>query len=422
MPILLLKLLCPAAYGLLALSYYVFLRSATKWNAKTCLLCTALFSSQVPSLRLSWDLLKNELGMSFLLMFLAVVRKKGLRGKWVLAGLLALLVTFSHQLPAVLMFMWALYNVAVWRRSPKNDVRKLLLSLTPAAIFFTYQLLIFLGVLRLPPPPEPHSPTRTVIRLRPSSLERPSPRLLRNYFLSPNLLQSSYIDLVVIFTKLMAICYLSLAPLALMGLKRHEDLEPLALWPLVASVAVLVLPYAYPFYSFFRWLLLLTFPVSAYAAYGLLKLARRGRSWRVGLALLIALYMVMGFGYASGTIWQLHDEDVNAYLPWSLLESTIGVSQIDDCIECLRWLSEHAGNGSVLIAEQRFYAWALSFLDTRIALAFYPHGYPINEVPVDELVQHFEEVYLIWYVDSSLRGFKEVFSHGDIAIYEYTAS
>ena len=78
------------------------------------------------------------------------------------------------------------------------------------------------------------------------------------------------------------------------------------------------------------------------------------------------------------------------------MQSTIGVGQIDDCVACLRWLNHHAGDSAVLIVEQRFYAWALNFLDQRIAIAWYPHDYPIDLVPIASVLEEHEETYLIW--------------------------
>ena len=112
---------------------------------------------------------------------------------------------------------------------------------------------------------------------------------------------------------------------------------------------------------------------------------------------------------------------MNAYLPWSLVQSTIGVGQIDDCVACLRWLNHHACNNAVLITEQKLYAWVLNFLDRRIAIAWYPNGYSMGIVPIASVLEEYEEAYLIWYSGCNVPGFREVFTSHDIAIYRALA-
>jgi len=312
------------------------------------------------------------------------------------------------------MFIWSFFQIISVR--DREYVTKMILCLLPSATLFSYQLAAYLGLL---PPPAPIKVERVIIRLQP-----PDPwanRPFTNYFLCANFFGTDYLGLVCTFLKLLLICYLPLCPLALIGLKRHRALDPLAMWFSVGAFSFLLCPQAYPFYSFFRWLVFLVFPMSAYAINGLVRIKSKTRYWRYVLVGALIAYLLMGVGYASGTIYCINDEDVNAYLPWSLVQSTIGVGQIDDCVACLRWLNHHACNSTVLITEQRFYAWALNFLDQRIAIAWYPHGYPIDIVPIASVLEEYEEAYLIWYSGYNVPGFKEVFTSHDIAIYRALA-
>jgi len=414
----LLKVLGPLTYGFLALSFYVFLRSALSWSEERSLLCSLLCSLQVPTLRLSWDLFKSELGLAMFFLFAATVRSE-LKHKWILAGVLAFLTVLSHQLAAIMMFVWSAWELLASR--DREMAIRMALALLPSAVLFSLQLALYYKLLALPAPSGPSRPGRTIIYLRPA-VEARQPRFLRDYFLAYNFLGASYYDLAATLLKLLAVCYLPLLPLAFAGARRDRAVDPLMIWPTVATFSVLVLPSAYPFYSFFRWLLLLVFPMAIYATSGLLRLKKTlGRYWRPVLVALMGMYLAVAVGYASGAFSYVVDEDVNAYMPRSLVESTIGINQIDDCITCLEWLSGRASNGSVLIAEQRFYPWALQFLDARIAIALYPHGYPIEDVPAPGLADDFSEIYLIWYSGGQIDGFREAFSSGDVAIYEYEA-
>ena len=416
---LLLKVVGPITYGLLALSFYALLRRGLGFGEREALLGVVICCLQIPSLRLSWDLFRNELGLAFAFAFMTFIVSYNGKLKWPLASLLAFLAAFSHQLASFLILIWSPWWAIRELGPDGKNVRNLLLVLLPPAGLFTYQVATYLRIL---PPPCVDEVGHEVIRLEPVGLQEPPPRPFRNYFSSASLLGASYGHLVFVVLKVAAVCYLPILPLALLGL-RHRDrmLDPLVAWPSLAVATVLICPQAYPFYSFFRWLLFLVFPLSAYAIRGVEELELKTGRWREILLLFLLAYSIMGLGYASGTAFRIEDKDINAFLPWSLVESTIGVGQIDDCIACLRWLNREAGDEAVLIAEQRFYAWALSTLDERIVIAFYPHGYPLGRIPLSELTGEFEEIYLIWYSGQRVEGFIQVFSRGDIAIYVLVA-
>jgi len=405
-----LKLFAPAIYGLLAASFYLFVRKAMGWGRRASLLCTAICILQVPTLRLSWDLLRNELGLVMLFLFLAATKVRS-RWKSLLLAILSTLTVLSHELPAVLLFTW--YGLVLLKH--RREAIRLALPLLPAALLMAFRLAAH---VRLMDPLPPFTMPREVIDLQPRPLENSPPRPLKNVFLDYRFLGASYPDLVVAFVKLMAWLYLPLALPALLGFRRSDVLDPLTAWICFATVSVLAIPFAYPFYAFHRWTFLLVFPFSIYATEGLLELRRRVRRWPLlVLAACLLAYGLVGVGYASGTFFRIYDRAVNGYVPWSLLESTVGVGQVPDCVACLRWLNEHAGENAVLVAERRFSDWALYFLDERIAIAVYPHGYKLENVPLKGLLKRFEEIYLVWYAGQDIEGFMELYRHGDIAIY-----
>ena len=408
-----LKLLAPATYGLLASSLYVFARVGLRWDRRASSLCSALFALQLPALRLSWDLLRNELGLALLLLTLALLRSRA-PGKRLLLAIASALTVMAHELPAIVLFVclaWA------WIRRDREAL-ELGPALLPAAALLLARLAAHVGLLEpIPPLVMP----REVIRLEPLPLKEAPLQPLNNVFLDYRFLGASYARLALVVAKLTAALYLPLAPLAIPGLFRHRELDVMAGWLALASFSVLACPWAYPFKVFHRWLFMLVLPASIYAANGLLKLrARLGRRGILAISLCLLAYGYVAVGYASGTYFCLRDPDVNSYVPPKLLEASIGVSQVPDCVACLRWLNEHAPGGAVLVAEERFYIWALNFLDERIALAYYPHGYPLELVPIEELEGRFSAIYLMWYAGQELPGFRQIYARGGIAIYVRT--
>jgi len=404
---LLLKFVGPTLYGMMAASFLLFLRRGLGWGEKRGLLATFLCFTQPVTLRISWDLFRNELGMFFFFALLAVVLSKS-EHKTALAGLLAALTVLTHEFASILVFI-AVPWIAL--RMGGEDGRRMLLALAPASILFLYQVVPLITASTFTHPPE----NPRVIRM----VEEP---LLTNYLSSP-MFSGVYLRLVEAVAKLTAYCYLPLLPLAAIGFQRHPSVDPMTGWLCFASYAVLLLPTAYPFYTYYRWLILLTFPISIYAANGLSKMVKRWRLRGAALAAVILLLSLLsGLGYASGMGTYMRDPVVNSYLPPHLATSSMDPSQIDDCIECLRWLNSHAGENSVLLVEERFRGWALVYLSEEIFIAWYPAHHSVENTPINSLSENFSHVYLMWYSVGGPADFRLMYMSGDIAVYQYLGS
>src|SRR6266487_6685411 len=71
-PILIVKTAGPTLYGILGLAEYFFARRSLRWDQKKCLLFVVMLSFYFVSLRVSFDLFRNALGIAFLLPTLAI--------------------------------------------------------------------------------------------------------------------------------------------------------------------------------------------------------------------------------------------------------------------------------------------------------------------------------------------------------------
>ncbi len=416
-----LKLLAPLLYGLLAVAFYGFLRKSLGWDtAKSCF-CAILCALQPTALRISWDLLKMELGLTALFFLLANFEGWRRAGKWPHISALATAIVLAHQLPAVLMFMFLAYEW--WRERTLERALGLLAPTLPAACLFLIQLLIFVGVVQTAPPVR----FREVIWLEASYGGMPviGVSFPRNYFLERPFRSASWADVALCVSFSFLVCFALLLPLALIGLRRYGFLDVLSAWLAFASFSVIACPWAYPFAHFFRWMLMLVFPMSIYAAEGALKLARRAGGRRA-LAVVLLLNAAVGVGYANGLPYPSVGipSPMMAYMPNRMTYSTVELDQIDDCRACITWLNAHAGNSSVLVVEQRFFAWALMWLDERVPIAVYRADTPLDDVELGGVLSAYEHVYTIWYVGQapSWRGHTslEVFRSGDIAVYEFS--
>jgi len=137
-PFLLLKIVAPALFGLNVAGVYWVGRKLLGWNAKLCLAATGLFAFQLATLRISWDLLPNTLGMGLLLFALPFVGKLGSTRDFTVLALLSLLIVFAHEYAAVALITIVL-GVVAWRFARKNFSRAdgmTLLAVLPALSFF----------------------------------------------------------------------------------------------------------------------------------------------------------------------------------------------------------------------------------------------------------------------------------------------
>jgi len=414
-----LKVFTPFLYGLMAISFYTFLRASLRWDEKKSLFSTILCVLQPTTLRISWDLLRMEFGLTALFFFMAsFARCERSDGKnLALTSLLALLVVLSHQLPTVLMLIFLAYKW--WKERALEHIKMLLLVLLPLS-FFTIHLLVFVGIVET----KPLTQFRDVIWLKTvyhSSLSEAY--FPRNYLIERPFRSGGWASVILYVPLTFVVCFALLLPFALFGLRHHGYLDVLSYWLIFVSFSVMACPWAYPFAYFFRWMLMMVFPLSIYATEGCFKLAKRfGKGV---LVVAMALNTVMAVGYANGLPYSRASipPPMTAYMPDRMTYSTIELHQIDDCRACIMWLNEHAEGCAVLVVEQRFFAWALMWLDEHMPIAVYKAGTPLDDVELGDVLSAHEHVYTLWYVGQapSWRGWasRELFSSGDIAVYEF---
>jgi len=131
---LLLKITAPTMYSLLLASLYTLLTSALKWDPKKSLLCTLVCMLQIPTLRLSWDLFRNELGLITLFLFITAVNSN-VKGKWLITSITAFLTALSHQLAAILMLICILHWIATAKH--RDTILRMVVAVLPAALLFS---------------------------------------------------------------------------------------------------------------------------------------------------------------------------------------------------------------------------------------------------------------------------------------------
>ena len=133
-----LKVLPPLLLGLLGLSIYYYAHSGLGWSSIKSLAPALLGTIYFVALRISWDMLRNELGLIFLFVVLTFLIhiKAGSWKRYLLLSLAMVAVVLSHQLVAVIMLGIVLF-IVFHNLFEKNFQKSLVLIVAslPAAVF-----------------------------------------------------------------------------------------------------------------------------------------------------------------------------------------------------------------------------------------------------------------------------------------------
>jgi len=402
------KVVGPLLHGFLSLAVYGFASRTLGWSPKKSFFATLFVTLYFVALRISWDLLRTELALIFLFITLTMLDRDFNDWKKLVLPLIMILVTLSHELVTVIMLV--VVAAMVLRSFFEKDyvkTRGLVLASLPAALLF---LFVFYAKCRV-------SSGEFVIRLV-SFPGKESDGWLSLFGFS------SYPDMALNMAGFLLYCHLLLLPLAIKGAKflKNFQIRSWTLWSLGAILFPVVSQSAE--FGGYRWTLMLTYPLSFYAMEALTNIKLNYR--RLLLLSTIGMFTVgfmtlpYNYGFPYFAIPQYH-----VYIPSSMLQNTIPMSDCRDTVNALRWLKNDMNGGARLLTHRVFYGWALLMLDED-QIMHYEYGNP-KEVARDVAQLGYDEIYLIWWVNGSgwhgqptvSSSFKEVYRSGRIAIYVY---
>lgn len=381
---LLLKIVGPVLYGCLAAAFFLFLRRGLGLEWRMAFVASLLMVFQVAALRIAWDRFRNVLGLVFVFAALSMLRSESSKLRWPLVAGLAILTTISREYIGVVLFVAVLGFTFV----AKKDRFRSFLSLVPAMIVF--------GVMVFPS------------------------KLWSSYVLTGFYSSESFLWLVQDVVFIFLACYLPLLPFVLGGFERNKMLDSLVGFLLASSFGVVLIPrFAVPGYQ--RWLMLLVFPFCIYAVLGLKRFGLFGRKNFMKLVMVLLVFGLIGLGYSTG-VFSYVGMLPNSYVAVNLVQSSIAWDRLDDVRDVLGWLDRNAPANSSLLAEERFYGWALIYLRRANGdIQVIPYG--ANSLPWFALERILDDgfrwIYLIWYSDFSVENFRMVYSRNGVAVFRY---
>jgi len=401
-----LKILPPLLHGLLALAIYLYASRALSWSYRKSLLATLLATLYFVALRISWDMLRNELGLVLLFVTLILLQKDGKRWKHhALLSISMILVVLAHQLVAAIMFAVTAVTIVRMLLTKRHvEARSLVVTSVPATLLFLS--MVYANYIISP---------RFVVVSNFPRMESEGWLTLFGF--------ASYPNMVINTLGFFLYCCLPLLPFAVMGARRLNNLQIKSwlLWSLVAICSPIISPNAF-IPGGYRWTLMLVFPTSFYAVEALAHFKSNKRRLFVVFVLFV---LTTGFvtapydkAFPYYTLFPYH-------VPSSMLQNTVPLSDCEDTVNALQWLKGNLHDDARLLTHDAFHGWALLVLDMDQII---PYGYDDpEEVALEALQNGCNQVYLIWWTDGNgwhgqptvPPSFKEVYKSGRIAVFTH---
>jgi hypothetical protein len=406
-PVWIFKIMGPILYGSMIWALFRFLKIGLKWPDKQALGGALLTSLYFVTLRISWDLYRNMLGLTFILLSLPLIEDmKGPRKQALLSALIVLAVAADQLTGVIVLVMVGARALIGLTRNQWKEFAGIVKVALPGTVLFlatAYAGLIVPGIGLV-------------------SHQAPVPSLT-----------SASLSL-----GFLGYAYLALVPLILIGLRKVRNIE-LRTWSVfcTATVATAILPFFGPIVESYRWSLLLDIPLCVFAAAGLYRLVESVRpriGWsrnfhRLILPTLSAVLMISATLYIALPAQQamVYYTAYPELLPTSMVQDTIPMSDLGNLRSLLDAAAARIDPGTVLITHQAIYGWARAYLPSLSnRLVNYQYNDPLTGVAIAKSAGY-SSVLMIWWVDGSgwhnqpnvPSGFRELIQNGDLALYTY---
>ncbi len=405
-PVWIFKIMGPLLYGSMIWALFRFLRLGLRWPEKQALAGALMTSLYFVTLRISWDLYRNMLGLTFILLSLPLLEDwKGPRKQVLLSALIVLAVASDQLTGVIALSLIGVRALTGLLRKQWDEFMHLVRVGMPGVAFFL--LIVYAGIV-----------------VSGGSLvqeQAPVPSL----------------DSLASSVGFLGYVYLPIIPLVVLGLRRVVSPE-LRNWSALFLGAALtaLIPFFGPIVMSYRWSLLVDIPLCVYASAGLAGVAGSGRPTMNWLGLLrgkimptfslilvvsATLYIVLPAQQAM-----LYYTSFPALLPTSMVQDTVPLSDMGSLREMLSWVGTNMGPGTVLITHQAIYGWARAYLPSADHIVNYGYSDPLEGVKRAGS-SGYSSVLMIWWVNGSgwhglpnvPSGFVPVVRDGSIAVYTY---
>lgn len=423
-PDLIVKIFGPLLYGALAISFYFFVRKFIKFSPLLSFLTCLLFILQLATLRLSWDLYRNELGLIFL--FLALIQLSKLKNLKNLIYFLifSILVVLSHQLVSVLLCLVLLVYLTA------NIIKRNFQIAWRLGFVLIIDTILFFMVIQ----------SSGQVLYDPNVIFTSEKHYFWRYFYKyDEVMPYGYLASLVWY--LFYLCYGLLLPLIILGvwqLRKNIVLTTITIWLLAGTFSSLIFA-GQGLMVWERWLFMLVFPFTIYAVAGILAIGKKIQSLKLKIFkikkinyTLTAVFWLALFSFLSWQIYPfltadykdakppLANDELNSYFPRTMVHNSVGLWEISNVLDVADWLNKNAPSGSLIIVDNRYRGPMLTRfdIDDRYILTN-PWSERLQESTF-ELARklNYQPVYLIWNITKAIDGFDRVYNFGNRGIYK----
>jgi hypothetical protein len=433
-PFLLLKIVAPLLFGLNVAGIYWFSRKMLGWNMRIGVLTGFFFALQLASLRISWDLLRNTLGLGILLFALSYVKEVNSKRGFAIFASLALLSVFAHEYAAVTLLVVVL-GLLVWRlvkRQLDSGSIRLGLATLPALALFIIGI-----VLRLFP--VSYATETNIINATGDALPAKVGGLpfLVDYLRIQSTVDSyaSYFNLALSVVLLFAVLFLPYIFLVMKGYFRNGVLN---LWTgllLIGAFGCLIVPFAALQY-WHRWMFMLVYPFTFYAVNGFGRLLSKLREkntrslWFSNrkAATMVIVTFSLGVAYLVTPVLMVYTTaSVPAITGTYLYFSTspaVPYEDVNSVVKTMSWLNDHLNATSCVALQHAFLRWGQLYLDKSHEIVHFE--IEVNAALNTGFKSGFNSVFLVWWNEpigwygiSVPASFIRVQDFGRISVYVY---
>lgn len=434
-PFLLLKIVAPLLFGLNVAGVYWFSRKMLGWSLRVGMLTGLFFALQLASLRISWDLLRNTLGLGILLFALSYVKEVNSKRGFALFASLAWLSVFAHEYAAVTLLVVVL-GLLVWRlvkRQRDSGSIRLGLATLPA-------LTVFLVGMGLRFFPVSYATETNVINAAGDAVPAKVGGLpfVVDYLHIQSTVDSyaSYFNLALSVGLLFAVLFLPYIFLVVNGFFRNGVLN---LWTgllLIGAFGCLIVPFAALQY-WHRWMFMLVYPFTFYAVNGFGRLLSKFRekttrfsSWffdrKAAVAVLVTFSL--GIAYLATPLLMVYTSAsvpvaTGTYLYFSD-SPTVPYEDVNSVVAAMGWLNDHLDKGSCVALQHAFLRWGELYLDKSHEIVHFE--IEVNAALNTGFKNGFNSVFLVWWNEpigwygfSVPTSFVRIQDFGRISVYVY---
>jgi hypothetical protein len=424
-PDLIIKIFGPIFFASLTVTFYFWTRYFLQFSKIKAFLASILIIVQLATLRLSWDLYRNELGLIFFFLALINLLQIAKRKNLILFLIFGVLVIFSNELvTAILLITVVVLGLARLYRKKIKEFALIALALIIFAMIFTLVL------------------SSSGQSLYDSHIIFTSEKnnLLWRYVYQYQK-EMSYQTLFDNIAKMFWLFYGFILPFALYGFwicRKNLILTTITLWLLIGTFSSLIFA-GTGIIVWERWLIMLAFPFAAYAVEGIFKLGevlgsfkKWAKHWRLlswTLAIIfwlgfISLFLYRAVPFLSKEYHEakppLANDILNEYFPRTMVHNSVGIWKVGETLDCIKWLNENVPSGAAVIVDNRWRGLVLTNfdLDNRYIITnAWSEQWP-RQTYEYAVEKGFKNVYLIWNTSRDIRYFDLVYSSGNLGVYK----